>query len=403
MKPGLAKELPAAVVMGLSPTGLHVVRELGRAGVRVTGVCRELQPGTASRYLADCIREPDRARLLERLLQRFPRRGPAARPVLIPCSDEDVEFVQENAAALAAHFAFQASYADGLAGRIMTKETFYALCDRHAVPYPRFWRALPGELKALRDRISYPCMIKPSRIHDIKAKMRGRKGWTARDPAEFDRVLDRIPPDAGVLLVQEIVAGAESEITLYCAHIGDDGQPREEFTGRKLRQYPPGFGSASLVQSAPEEESRALARDVLAAVGYRGIAAVEFKRDAASGLLKIIEINVRPSLWFSITSAAGVHPVLAAYRALAGEAALPGQAQAQGVRWRYALKDAWSAAFYRLSRGFVLPAPDLQAVGAPRLRTHALWAADDPAPVATECLLFVVKFCRRIWRTVLGR
>ena len=45
------KRMPPAVVMGLSPTGLYAVRELGRAGITVTGVASGWQAGHASRYL----------------------------------------------------------------------------------------------------------------------------------------------------------------------------------------------------------------------------------------------------------------------------------------------------------------------------------------------------------------
>src|SRR5690606_18413526 len=104
----------------------------------------------------------------------------------------------------------------------------------------------------------------------------------------------------------------------------------------------------------------------LGALGYRGIAAVEFKRDL-HGALKMIEINVRPSLWFSLTSAAGKRPVLAAYHDLAGSShPLAEGQQENGVRWRYFLKDAWSSLFYLLNRGFLLPPPDVLAVGTAR-------------------------------------
>jgi D-aspartate ligase len=401
MTPQPASRLPPAIVLGLSPTGLHVVRALARAGVRVIGVCAGLQPGRASRYLSRTIIESDPGLLLHRLKSAFPEppdgRGKA---VLIPTSDQDVEFVIRHAAALAPHFAFQPSYGDGLAAAILTKESFYELCETHKVCYPRLWRALPADLPLLRDRINYPCMIKPSRIHDIKAEMGGRKGWAVRDAQQFDSTVRQIPEQAGVLLLQEIVPGPESEITLYCAHFDSASRPRQHFTARKLRQYPPGFGSASLVQATAEDESRSVAERLLSSLGYRGIAAAEFKRDSTSGELKIIEINVRPSLWFSLTEAAQRQPVLAAYHELAGtDEELADRVQANGVRWRYTLKDVWSVLFYRLRPHFLLPPPNVDAVGAARATTHPVWAADDPLPAAFEWIHFVLKSLRRLRRT----
>lgn len=403
--PAPATDLPPAVVLGLSPTGLHVVRELGRAGVQVTGVTNSFQAGCLSRYLTHCIVEPDADRRLEALLAlfRLDSAKPVSKPVLIPTSDQDIDFVIKHAEELSRHFAFQASYRDGLAARIMTKETFYDLCCEEGVAYPRLWKGLQNEIALLRDRIAYPCMIKPSRIHEVKAFLGGRKGWIVRDPIEFDRTLPSIPPNTGVLLLQEIVPGPESSITLYCGYFDNQMTIQQPFTARKLRQYPPGFGSASLAQSATETECQEISERFLRAVGYRGIAAVEFKRDPVSGILKMIEVNVRPSLWFSLTSAAGKTPVLAAYHALAQTGILlPESTQSNGIRWRYFLKDAYSAVFYRLRTSFILGRPSVNAVGRSCGHTSAVWSIADPKPVLGEFILYTQKLRHRLRRMLRG-
>ncbi len=226
--------------------------------------------------------------------------------------------------------------------------------------------------------------------------MAGRKGWLVRGPEELDDAVSQMPRAAGVMVCQEVVMGPESAITLYCAHIGADGRAHQPFTARKLRQYPSGFGSASQVQSHDEPDSRRISEELLGRLGYRGIVAAEFKPDPVTGRLKIIEINVRPSLWFGITSAAGKHPVLAAYRELSGAGELPEEMpQADGIRWHYTLKDAVSARFYRKNPGFVLPAPDTMAVGPERGTVGAVFARDDPAPAAADLLNLTNKFLGR--------
>ena len=111
--------LPAAYVLGLSPTGLYVIRELGAEGIPVIGVGSEFQCGAASRYLVDVILEPDEDRRLERLIRRAGNAD--LKPVLIPTSDQDLEFIIRHSQRLADTFVFQASYADGLAQEILTK------------------------------------------------------------------------------------------------------------------------------------------------------------------------------------------------------------------------------------------------------------------------------------------
>lgn len=379
--------LPLAVVLGLSPTGLHVVRSLGRAGVKVVGVAEGFQAGRSSRHLTKVIVEPDPIQRLEAICALTPQTPPDTplKPVLIPTSDQDVDFVITHSGRLAQHFAFQDSYSDGLAMRILSKDSFYALCDALGISYPRIWETTRENLISLAADLPFPVMIKPARIHAIKDKMQGQKGWTVTDAAALRACVGDIPDGAGNLLVQEVVPGPESAITLVCVHVDRKGRMRQIFTARKLRQFPPGFGSASLVQSAPEPDSAAIATEFLAALGYRGIAAAEFKRHSVTGLPVIIEINVRPSLWFAVSQAANRPVVLSAYRELAG---LPDDLldtpQADGVRWRYALKDAWSARFYRRNPDFLLPPPQTEVVG-PALRTiGAVYSADDPIPVLAE-------------------
>jgi D-aspartate ligase len=81
-----------AMVLGLSPTGLYVIRELGQAGIRVMGADANIQAGYYSKYLYHGLTpiaddEPERfiAQLIE-IAQKEGQRG-----VLIPSSDTYIE------------------------------------------------------------------------------------------------------------------------------------------------------------------------------------------------------------------------------------------------------------------------------------------------------------------------
>lgn len=395
----LRRDMPPAVILGLSPTGLHVVRSLGEAGVEIIGVAEGAQAGASSRYIGTLLKPADDTELLETLCDRFPTRPgqDRPRPVLMATSDRYVDFIIANADRLSRHFAFQDSYQNGLASAIMAKDSFYTLCEQEYVAYPALWEAERDQLAELADRPTYPCMIKPARIHQIKDEMRGRKGWTVRSAEQMTAVANEIPRGAGKLLLQEIVPGPESNITLACVHIDRRGQPRQMFTARKLRQYPPGFGSASLVQSHDEPETARIASDFLTAIGYRGIAAAEFKPDPRTGALKIIEINVRPSLWFSVSQAAGRPVILSAYSELAGLPPLAETVQSNGVRWRYAVKDSASKLFYHSKRDFLLPPPDIEVAGAATRTVHAIFNRRDPKPVLAETRNFLQKAADRLF------
>lgn len=378
---------PPAVVMGLSPTGLHVVRALGAAGIEVTGIGEGFQAGRFSRYLHRCIPTRTAEERLDILLRLYPEAAKGGRPVLIPTSDQDVQLVLDHTERLSRRYAFQHSYSDGTAARIMSKDSFYELCAENRVEFPAVWKSRREDLFDLLPEVTFPCLIKPARIHDIKSEMRGRKVWIIRDAEEFRQKATGIPAKAGTLLVQQIVPGPESQITLCCVHMDRQGVARQLFTARKLRQFPPGFGSASLVESAPEPETATISTTLLSSIGYSGIAALEFKRHPETGKLCIIEINVRPSLWFALSEAAGRETVLSAFRELADHGnAEQERPQIQGVRWRYLSKDIASTLFYRLRPNFVLPPPRVPRGGEVTERVGAVFAQRDPVPVLGELL-----------------
>ncbi len=388
-------DLPPAVVMGLSATGLYAIRELGAAGIPVIGIAATHQCGAASRHLQHVIIEPNEQRRLEALLKYVS--GTGGKAVLIPTSDQDLEFIIQNSAELAREFVFQRSYSDGKAASILDKAVFYRLCDTHGVVYPALQEVSLCELHHLQDQISFPVMIKPSRIHDIKAEMAGKKGWIARDKEEFAQVSKTIPRHTGTLLVQEIVPGPESEITLFSGYFDEHGAVHQPFTCRKLRQFPPGFGSASMVISEDEPETRKIAEDFLLEIGFRGIAAAEMKKDPSTGQRKIIEINPRPSLWFSASTAARKSVSLAAYCDLTGAMPLPAeQEQESDVLWRYPLKDRYSAVFYRLNRDFVLPPPNIESASSAKRCVSAVFEPSDRAPARAEYLIYLTKGLQRL-------
>lgn len=390
------------IVLGLSPTGLYAVREAARAGYSVMGVGAPGAPGLWSRFLSLRVSADTPAARVEAIVQRVPP-GDGDKPVLIVTSDQDLEAVIVRADDLANRVHLQGSYMDGLAARIMDKDKFYRLCAAQGVAYPSLWAADVAQAAEYRDRIAYPAMIKPARIQDVKHLMASRKGWIVRNPSEFDSVLPGIPREAGTLLMQEIVPGPESGITLWCGYIDGTEQVRQRFTARKLRQYPAGFGSASLVQSERCQETAEVAERLLGSLGYRGIAAAEFKRHPETGALKIIEVNPRPSLWFSVAARAGV-PLVETAIAEARRAPMPPAAtQKDGVLWRYTAKDLAARLFYARNRDFVLPAPDISRMAPVTGHAEVTGARDDPAPGFGELVAFAGKLAGRLTTGHKGR
>jgi D-aspartate ligase len=384
-----------AVVLGSSPTGLYALRELASGGRSVA--VADLARGCAfhSRFVRGRGRR--HAGPIEGLgawLSEVADRQ-AERPLLLPASDVFVEYVLRRHVELGRRFVFADSYRES-ATHLLDKASFHALCIQHGVATPGVWLAAGGAaLAQLGSVVTFPCILKPMLIHHARDFLRGQKVLLAGNIAEFGAQVARIPATSGGWLVQEVIPGPESAITLFGGYIAGDGTPRQAFTGRKLRQYPAGFGSASLVTSEPCDETLRITLDLLVRMGFRGICGAEFKRDPRDGVLKMIEINPRPTLWFQVTHDAGKRIVEAALRDLRDEPPPVEAPQLSDVRWRYCLKDAASAWFYRRQGAqFVFPAPDTGTAQLATRRSWPVFAAGDPLPALAE----PVGYLKKVWQ-----
>lgn len=379
------------VVLGSSPTGLYVVREAARAGLRVRLVDTARGCAFHSRYVAagDVVGTAELGEWLRVDVSE------SRLPLVVPTSDVWIEALMLAAPTLVDHGKFFHSYT-GLAGLLLDKLSFHDLCREHGVDTPGVWHAGDGDaLRALGGEVPFPCIMKPVLIHRARNYLRGRKVLLARSKEEFLSYVDALPEDVGGWLVQEIIPGEESRITLFGGYIAQDGTPSQVFTGRKLRQYPSGFGSASLVTSVACGETLDLTLGFLDRIGFRGICGAEYKRDPRDGRLKMIEINPRPTLWFQITHDAGCRIVEAAWRDLTDQPPLPRTHPSEDACWRYLFKDVASAAFYRRSKNFIFPPPNISGARVAGKRSWPVFQASDPVPALAEPFGFLRKAMER--------
>ena len=96
-------------------------------------------------------------------------------------------------------------------------------------------------------------------------------------------------------LIQEKISGPGTGLfTLY-----DKNRHLAIFSHQRVREKPPSGGVSVVCQSVlPDEEMIDSADRLLSAVGFTGVAMVEFKRDVKDGRAKLMEINGR--FWGSL-------------------------------------------------------------------------------------------------------
>jgi D-aspartate ligase len=318
------------LLLELHHGSLGIARSLGRLGVEVYAATADPKvPAGSSRYLRKVvpfsITEPH---ALERLRGHATLASDSRPPLLVPTTDETVLFVEDNAEALRAAFVFP-HQPEGLPRRISSKQGMYELCQAHGIPTPEtvFPDGFDHAMELARG-IGFPVVLKP--VEAPVVPLSGGRIFIARYRAEMRRAFDRI---GSRVLLQEYIPGGSTTVWVFNGYFGDDSACLFGMTGRKIRQFPPFGGSTSLGECAPCPEVDALAKQLMLAVGYRGILDCGFRFDARDRTYKLLDVNPRIGSTFRLfVDSKGMDVARAAYLHLTGQPVDTGH-PVWGRRW----------------------------------------------------------------------
>jgi predicted ATP-grasp superfamily ATP-dependent carboligase len=374
---------------------LAIVRTLGRRGIRVlVGADRPCSLASSSRYCHRHVTYPSpyvSRKAFDHFLLDFVRRERVG--VLIPVTDVTMEAVCANQAELKRHCALTVPPAEAFE-LVTDKARLLQAAAGCGIPVPRT-RVIggPADLKTAIDGLRYPVVVKP-----FRSRIRTPRGWVAAGVhyARSERDLWRLYRKIAYLascpsLIQERIIGPGIGVfTLF-----DRGRLLTAFAHRRLREKPPAGGVSVLSESialAPGLREHAIR--LLGAIGWHGVAMLEFKQDLHRGTCFLMEVNGR--FWGSLQLAidAGVDfPHLACELAL-GRTPAPPPRYKVGVRSRWLLGDFDQLLLRLFKSGRDLDLPEaapsrLRAVldffmaRGPRLRNDVA-RLDDPRPFLYE-------------------
>lgn len=269
---------------------LAVVRSLGRAGHEVVVVGHKARAlAKASRYasahemVANPFTEP--ARFTDDLVALAER-----------WNTEVVVLVAEQSHLALLPSRHRISPAVVAAGsldafhRVSDKELVLATASRLGMHVPRQVHVAdrdaatrPGHVEALE----FPVVVKPAR------SVAGGSHFSvlhARDASEYRMRLASLPDHAFPLLVQQRIVGRGQGIFVLVW----DGRLVASFAHRRLREMPASGGASVLSESVHADAE--LVREscqLLDALGWNGVAMVEFKVETSTGRAFLMEINGR--------------------------------------------------------------------------------------------------------------
>jgi D-aspartate ligase len=373
-----------AWVLGMFETGLTAARSLGRADIPVIGVDSDPSiPGCFSRYV-HFLKAPSPLTHPDDLAEWFVRQGKQldAPGVLLPATDIYVEFISHYRDALSPYFKF-ALPSVSVVGALIDKFSHARLAKAHGEKCPETYEiSSKAQSERLARCLKYPVFLKGQCPYQWQIHF-NNKGFLVDNPQELVEYYSQSEQAELGAIVQEIIPGPATqnfEVSFYRS-IQSEARILALLGVRKIRQYPPNFGSGSLVETGhyPEVISRSLR--FAEAIDFRGIGNIEYKLDVRNGEYYLIDLNAR--LWLQNVQAdrCGINFPLIAYHDIIGEAIKTQTEFPDGIKWMDLIGD-FQAFWFDFRNGDLDIGSWLKSLKG--VRSYATLAWDDPMPVLHE-------------------
>lgn len=263
------------------------------------------------------------------------------------------------------------------------------------IPHPR--TLLPktfSDLDKIKDRIYYPCILKPVRSHQFKQKFR-RKNFFVADEKELRRKFHLCSLRNEEVMIQEIIPGSDEQFFKMQAYVNSRGQLTSRFFLGKIRSNPHPFGFGRVVMSKPfNPQVEQLTQKLLQYTNYRGFLSIEFKMDPRDKQLKLIELNSRMVRNNWLSTYCGINYPWLIYMDLVQQKRIDIRNYRTNVYWIEWHSDLFNSIF-RFHREKIRIKDYLRPYFS-RRRTFAVFSSEDPLPFLKQSLLLSKKFMSRI-------
>jgi D-aspartate ligase len=283
-----------AVVLSSHTSGMGVIRALGVKGVPVYSISYEdTDMGYKSKYVKDFYFSPhpekDAEGFINILLQLHSKIG---KSMLIPADDATVVLVSKHKDFLSKYF-FISTLEWDRAKLFIEKKFTYKLAEEAGIPIPK--TIVPNselDVLAYAVDVMFPCLIKPSESHRY-FELFNKKVEIANNPEQLLQAYKEAAAFNLEVMIQELIPGGDENGVNYNSFYLKD-YPIIDFSAKKVRQSPPGFGVPCVVKSSDHIEEVAInGRKIIEALSFEGYSCVEFKYDSRDNKYKLMELNGR--------------------------------------------------------------------------------------------------------------
>jgi len=188
------------------------------------------------------------------------------------------------------------------------KSVQYSYCEKLGVPYPKTIRIEKDDdlIKILS--IQFPVLIKPTKREDLKVDV--FRNLQLNNKTDFEENCPKLQHylSLGIIfLTSEIIPGDGSNIYAYTVYRNQNGDILNEWTGKKLSQFPDDFGVFSSASNETQDDVSMQGKILINGMNLKGIVQSEFKYDYRDQKYKLMEINLRSHMWHKIGTLSGVN------------------------------------------------------------------------------------------------
>jgi predicted ATP-grasp superfamily ATP-dependent carboligase len=239
--------------------------------------------------------------------------------IVIPCSDDAIEFIAENRVALSQYYILGEGDRQ-LQLALLDKRRTIELANEAGVDAPQFWTVdKESDLDNLKGAAKFPLLVKPIHSHKF-SRIFGRKLFIIESGFEELAEKVRLALSHGLqIMVVEMIPGPDDLLSSYYTYRTATGKNLFHYTKRILRRYPVNSGNACFHLTEWLPETAELGRKFFDAIDFQGLGNIEFKRDPRDGKLKIIEVNARFTAAQELVARSGAPIDLVVYCHLTGQ------------------------------------------------------------------------------------
>ena len=217
--------------------------------------------------------------------------------ILVGCTDEYAELIIDNRDVLSKKYV--TPYIDKtLKEELISKESFYQICEKFNLDYPKTYIYSNGEGVPSFD-FKYPIIVKPSdSISYWRNPFEGmKKAYVANDEAEFVQITKDIYSSGytDTLIIQDFIPGDDSNMRVLTAYSDKNGKVKMMCLGHVLLEEhtPTAIGNHAAIITEYNEDVMMKFKNFLESINYTGFSNFDIKYDERDNTYKVFEINLR--------------------------------------------------------------------------------------------------------------